>query len=245
MTEKDELPKQKSYTENEGVRFFGEIKELLSGSEVEKIQTTPASILHVSRHLKKLNPEARKKILSFEGVTDDFITAQLQTVGSKFHEKIDDPYKLLKVCHQALRDKISGAEKIPWLYSKEVDEFEAIIKIELSPEQKQSLGLNPNEYAGDVSVIEITPEIENQITKEQRGKGEKKDHIEVNVISGVDLPETDTLIISLKKKNQDSPPELYTAYTGIIAPSLPRKEEQSEEEFSYNKSWWDNHAFIK
>lgn len=244
MSERKELPTNQPYIENEGIRFFGEQKGSLTETEAEETTTTPDSILHITRHLKSVSPEAKKKLLALD-VTDDFIEAQLDSAGSKFHEKINDPYKLLEVCQKAVKDKLSGGEEIPWIYSKEADEFEAKIKVEVSPEQKQALGLNPDEYAGDVSVIEITPEIENQITKEQRGKGEKKDHIEVNVISGVDLPETDTLIISLKKKRQEDAPEFYTAYTGIIAPDLPRKEEQSEEEFEYNKQWWDQHAFIK
>ena len=244
MTEKNELPHQKSYTENEGVRFFGEIKEWLSKLEAKQIEATPASVLHIIRHLKSLSPEAKNKLLALD-VDEDFINAQLESIGSKFHKKINDPYQLLEVCQEVIQEKVNNGAEIPWIYSKEAGEFEAKIKIEFSTEQKQALGLDPDEYTGDISVVRITPEIENQVTKEQRGQGEEKDHIEINVISGIKPPETDTLIISLKKKGSEDLPQFYTVYTGILSPSLPRAEEQSEEEFKYNKSWWSSYAFIK
>ena len=107
------------------------------------------------------------------------------------------------------------------------------------------LGLEPDEAFGDQSLVEITPEIQDKVQRVQRGRGEAKDQITVNIIEGIKPPEADLIIVTLKKESKEAPPVVYTVFTGMRTPSLPRREEQSEEEFEYNREFWDRHAFIK
>ncbi len=86
---------------------------------------------------------------------------------------------------------------------------------------------------------------ENFHLQEQRGKGEAKDRIVVNVIEGLEPPTTDTLVIVLKMQPGSHQPEFYSTYTGINSPKLPRPDEQSPEELAYNREWWGRHAFVK
>jgi len=240
---------QPQWIEIDGIRFYNETESQVSQSETKQIIVTPASLLHVTRHLTNLSLEARRLLLAIKTspdgrvVNEQLINKQLSATGSKFNPKINNPEELLRQCKQIVAKVIESGQVASWL--KENDEFlSAHLKISLNPEQKQLLGLNTDEPTGDIRVVPITKELQSKVRQEQRGKGEKSDQIIINVISGIEPLPTDNLIISIKKPTSGNPPEFITAYTGIIVPYLPNLD-QSTKELAYNKDWWSRHAFIK
>jgi len=249
----NKLRQEKTYIESEGIRFYGELRRFLSAQEIERAVSSPESILHVTRHITCLSPNARKKILKLtiiDGgekikVNDAFIDAQLQSIGSKFNEKINDPFKLLENCRAIAMEQIKEEIEIPWIYNSRIDEAVAKIKVRLSDGQKQKLGILSSEFVGNLSVVKVTSEIRQHLQKEQRGKGEKKDRVKINVVEGIDKPLTNDIVIAFKKHGLHEQPEFYTVYTGILTALIPRQEEQSDEEFLYNTGWWENYTFIK
>ena len=110
---------------------------------------------------------------------------------------------------------------------------------------KAELGLLPGEMLGTGSVIPITPELASRVSKERRGKGEVRDQIVVNVINSMAPPETDQLIIAIKRPKSTGRIEFYSTYTGIDSANLPRPLEQNPDELAYNQAWWEAHAFVK
>ncbi len=234
------------------IRAYGEPAGVLDTEEVSKIQKTNEGILHVTRHLTHLSDKARSKLVGMEiaegGTTvttdDKFVDEQLKSKGSKFNKKITDPDLLMDTCIHVLEEKIRKGEEIAWIASP-AGPLRARIQVDVSADLKEVFGLEASELLGTASVTEITPDIASQIKKEQRGQGEQRDRIEINVLEADEAPQTDNLIIELQKETPDSPPIFYTAYTGILAPQLPRAEQQSPEELAYNQEWWDRHTFIK
>lgn len=235
------------------MRTFGEKIRNVEQKDIESIETPTESILHVARHLKRLSSEIKEKLIgkkTSDGekeiiIDESYLERQLKSTGSKFNEKLGNPEALIGFAKNILREKVEKSEEIPWFNNAKTGEKRSDLEIKITDDQKKILGLDPEDKLGTLSVIEITPEIEDKIKKEQRGKGELKDQIIVNTIENITPPETDNLIISIKTPPRQEKPVFYTMYTGILAPSLPRKEEQIEEEFEYNKKWWDKHAFVK
>ena len=240
------------YMENDGIRIYGEKVRDVELSDIESMIVPQEAILHVTRHLNELTSDARLKLvgkqIEDEGTTimidEEFINKQLESAGSKFNNKISDPEIIIAICRDMIFEAIDS-NNIAWMKNSQTGEMTARFQIEMEDKHKEMLGLNSEEMLGTASVIGITSEIQGQVERELRGKGEVKDQIEINVIRNIPVPETDNLIVVIKKEDELSEPYFYTTYTGVLAPSLPRPEEQSSDELEYNRDWWDGHAFIK
>jgi hypothetical protein len=244
---------QPAYVEMAGIRFFGEQSDPVKPEEVDNLKITDGNRLHISRHLNSLSPEARTTLLTLKtrqggiekAVDDDFLNAQLKTKGSKFNEKITNPEIVMEVCREIIKKQISQGSEIVWIKYPNNDAYFTDIEVIVDEEIKRKLGLNKDDSLGTAPVVEITPEIAGLVKKELRGQGEQKDQIEVNVIEGMAQPETDKLIIEIKKNGQTGQTFFGTAYPGIIAPGFSNPEKQSPDEAEYKREWWGKHAFIK
>ncbi|MFA5107002.1 MAG: hypothetical protein WC497_01600 [Patescibacteria group bacterium] len=241
-----------SSVEVNGVRVFGEKAGRVEPREIDEIASRTDLLLHLTRHLASLSPEAKQRLCELRvrvgqemrPVDDAYLAKQTETAGSKFHPAVDDPYKLIDFCVEKLRQMVSDESEIPWV-RLETGEWRATLQIPITPEDKAEFGIPSGESFGTASVVEITPELQARVEKEARGKGEAVDGITVNVIRGMPEPPSDNLIVVIRKRNEGEPAQLYTAYTGVPAPALPRPDKQSPEELSYNSEWWEKHAFIK
>ncbi|MBU1951585.1 hypothetical protein KJ733_01580 [Patescibacteria group bacterium] len=240
------------YIESDGVRIYGERAQIVELSDVELLKIPQEAVLHVTRHLTELSGEVRERLIGTqiddEGKTvivdKEFISVQLESAGSKFNDKISDPEILIAVCREMMIEEVNAGQ-VSWIENSATGEMTAKFQAEPGDKYKEMLGLGSEEKLGTTSVVEITPNIQGQVEREPRGKGETKDQIEVNVVRGIPAPKTDNLIIVIKKQSKDSEPYFYTAYTGILAPSLPRPEKQSPDELKYNQEWWEKHAFVR
>lgn len=235
-----------------GVRVFGELAGQVETDEVRDIKAPPEVVLHITRHLAVLSPEAKNSLCQFSisgsgnerPVDDAHLQMLLDSAGSKFHRAIDNPSTLIEFCREKAIQAVIAQADIPWV-RLETGALRATLQIPITVEDKARFGIPPEDSFGTASVVEITPELEASVEKEIRGKGDTADNITVNVIRGMSEPPSDNLIIVIQKDTEKEPARLYTAYTGIPAPALPRPGAQSPEQLSYNSEWWDRHAFIK
>ncbi|MFA6272791.1 MAG: hypothetical protein WC693_06940 [Patescibacteria group bacterium] len=248
----DDSKGQDHFFEVDGVRVYGERIGSVTAEELEQLEVSTENVMHIVRHFTGLSDESRGKLVGQELqngeelqiINETFINAQLESTGSKFNGKLDDPELIVQLCRNLMVQSVQSGRDIAWVKEPGGD-FSAKLQVEIPAEMKKQIGINEFEKLGTSSVIPITPGIAGQVKKEQRGRGEIKDLVQINVIEGIPSPKTDTLIIEIKKRDENATPYLYTAYTGTLAPSLPRPEKQSAEELAYNQEWWDRHAFIK
>ncbi len=237
-----------------GERIYGTRVRDLEPDDLEKLKLTPDALLHVTRHLVTLFPEARAQLLGLQrtdenGAThpidDGFVAAQLAAAGSKFHPSVQDPEKVIAWAMEQFAQALREGKKLPWVESLATGERSVSMTVTATADDKRFLGIPPGESMGNGSVIPVTPELAPRVVQEQRGKGEAKDRIVVNVITGMDAPPTDQTILVLKQVKATGQYEFYTAYTGVNSPKLPRPGEQQPDELAYNQAWWDRHTFVK
>lgn len=242
-----------SYFEQNGIRYYSERVRPVDQLDIDQLETSTASLVHIARHLTSLSPKAKARLIGQpipekEGeiiINDDFLDRQLATAGSKFHPAVTDLEELAAFCLKKIQEIVAAGPAVDWQKDESSPKLTADFVIEANAEDKQQFGIPNGEYFGTASLIEITPEIAGQVVAEQRGQGQSVDNLTVNIIRGITVPQTDNLIISLRRNNVNAPPYLYTAFTGISTPPFPRPEEQLPEEYQYNKDWWSRYAFIK
>lgn len=248
-----EVVPQPVFFEQDGIRYYVEQVRSVKLSDFDKLRVSPESLVHIARHLIKISPEAQKRLIgqSFQDgdqervIDDSFLDRQLETVGSKFHSDIVDPEKLTDFCIRKIRDLVETGQGPVWTRNLQTGVLSANFQVVVSPEDKKFFGLKEEDKFGDCSLIKINPDIADLVTVEQRGAGQAVDRINVNVVRGIDLPLTDNLVITLRQKDENSPPVFHTAYTGITTPPFPRPSSQSPEELKYNQEWWSKHTFVK
>ena len=241
---------EKSTTNNpyvlvEGVRLYGEARGTVAAAELDHLEITSATILHITRHLAEVSPAVRarlKELSSSEQLIDDaYIDTQLAVAGSKFHPQIQDPWQLIECMCSWLK---TASAPVTWIYEASRQLKVAHYYLHISAEQKAVLGLAPEEYLGTLGVVLLTEENRPRVQQELRGKGEVADRIQVNVLREEPMAWTDHLCIDLGWKDGRDAPELGSTYTGIITPAFPAKGTQSDEQYAYTKDWWDHHAFL-
>lgn len=200
------------------------------------------TILHLTRHLSKLSPESKQKILAFSDmeVSEALLNNLLNTLGSKFHPKVNNPFLLADFCI-TIAENYLNKNALNWKdgENKQYTEFEYLV----TQKDKNQFGLSKEDSFGTGSVIEIPAEELPNVKKEIRGKGENVDQLEVNVLYGIPPQETDNLVITLGKTDQGI--SLLSAYTGILAPPFPGKFNQTPEQEAQSKAFWSKHAFLK
>jgi hypothetical protein len=253
MSETHEFPPVTPWVDVGGERIYGTHVRDLEPKDLEHVEITPDALLHVTRHLVSLSPDARTHLVQLKrtdtagthAIDDGFLDAQLAAAGSKFHGTLQDPRAVidwgLGRFAQALREGCT----LPWVESLTTGERSVALVITATEDDKRTLGIPPGEAMGNGSVIPVTPELAPRVVKEQRGKGEAIDRIVVNVITGMDAPTTDQTIIVLKQVKGSDVVEFYTAFTGVSSPKLPRADEQLPDELAYNQAWWNRHTFVK
>lgn len=237
-----------SYALIDGIRRYGETSPVTE-SDVAEFRRTPESYTHIVRHMKTLSEEARRRACSYtiedkgekKQVTPELIDQLLTTAGSKFNAQINDPLTIISFAEQHVQEKVKRREKLLWLKTPRNDYF-CYLATYISPAEKSFFQLNEDDDLGTCRVVKITDDIATRITERVRGTGEKTDEILINVVEDTPPP-SNTLIIVLHKPDISSPSNVYTAYTGIIAPPLP-SDTHTKEEYEYSKEWWSRHTFI-
>lgn len=231
-----------------GIRRYGETSPVTE-IDVRKFRRTPESYLHIIRHMRALSPAAEQLALSYtiidQGetklVTKELLTRLLTTTGSKFNKLLTDPTAIISFAEEHVQEQVKKRERLLWQKTPRGDYF-CYLAAYMTTLEKSFFHLAPEEPFGSCNVVAITEDMRSHLTERMRGTGEKDDHILTYTIEDVPPP-SNTLIIILYKPNIETPANVCTAYTGIIAPPLP-KHTQTPEEFLYNKQWWEKYTFI-
>ena len=176
-----------------------------------------------------------------EHVSRHFATAS--EPGGKFNAKVNDTEGFLKVLTEYLRAKI-GSDKLDWFHNEISGTDTASIILTADTKLKSLFGILPDEPFGYDGVVEITKELEAQVTRKPRGNTDA-DRLEVNVVSGISPKPTDIFIVKVKKWADQKRIFISTAYPGNLSPFLPNKENQTEQEYQKSLDYWNKHAFIE
>ena len=236
----------------EDIRFFGDPEGKPTPDEVEKIDLSIDGELHLLRHFSTLSPAVMerligKKILNPDQtertIDEEYIQNQLKTAGAKFSQgqsNLDDPEKLLVIAKKLIQEHLG---ELTWLRKGKQKRF--ILRVELTPDLKRTLGLDPEEPLGFGNLVEIDEELKDKIYKKNRGQNEATDQITRNFVKIENVPTTDGLVLVIQKLDDQENPYLFSMHPGLLTPSFPNRMFQSEEEFEYNHSFWSKHAFIE
>lgn len=130
------------------------------------------SILHIIRHLQAISAEAKQKLLGkkyHDGVkeqeiTEEYLEAQLKSVGSKFNIKISDPERIIE-CAKKILEQQTAKGVLEWLNNPKTTQREAMVKIRIAEAMKKELGLEEDDLLGDATVVEINDHNQQQIKK--------------------------------------------------------------------------------
>lgn len=238
--------------QQEEFRIFRNVIGQVTTSEIEALQPSLESVLHVIRHLQSISSKVEEKLIgqkantgaSIITIDHQYLATQLRVAGSKFHKIIDDPWTVIDLCCQRVIKEIATGKSLPWYEDTQAKVQTALLTVRANAAEKQALGIPPNEFLGNVGVVEINDKLAPYVQQELRGEGEVTDRIPVNVIKGCQAPETDDYCVYLVRSPLDHACDFGTAYTGVDTPSLPRTDDQTAEEFAYNQQWWNRYAFV-
>lgn len=242
------------WIEERGVRVWGRRVRAIEVDDLKRAEVPLKTDLHIIRHLVAVSSEVRMRmngarLIEEDGedrsIDDAFLDAELATAGSKFNAVIRDPETVVQFARACAMARVEAGEAFFWIEHPKTKQQFARMAFSITEAEKMSLGISHGESLGTLSVIPLTPDLVSRVRKELRGGGEERDRIEVNMIEGVRPPLTDKLVLVLVRLSPDAPVEMYTIYTGILAPYLPRRGEQTDEEFTYNQAWWNEHVFVK
>lgn len=242
------------WVEERGVRVWGRRVRGLEVRDLERAEVPLKTNLHIIRHLARIAPHVRARFVGARLIEEDgeersiddaFLDAELTAAGSKFHPVIVDSETIIQFARSRAVESIGGGEMVYWIEHPKTKQQRARMALVATSGDKRALGIPEGETLGTLSVVPITPELAPRVRRELRGTGEERDRMEVNVIRGMEPPPTDELVLELVRLSPDAPVEIYTAYSGILAPHLPRRSEQTAAEFAYNQAWWDKHVFVK
>ncbi|HEX9503350.1 MAG TPA: hypothetical protein VF974_03455 [Patescibacteria group bacterium] len=191
--------------------------------------------VHIIRHMVALSSEVLNKIHAL-GISNSEIAELMKTPGSKFNEKINDPWKLTDAI-----ESLINHDALVW--EKENGKLRAKQESLASNETKKALGLSEKDPLGYSYVVKITQELKDKVKQQIRGSSDIGDKVLINVIEGVEPKPIDTLVVHLVKENNSI--FIESLYPGFDTPALPNESEQTVEEYSKNKEFWDNYAFIR
>lgn len=252
MNEREQIEKgQLNYITIDGVKFFGEVGEAVKPEEIENIKPTLDNELYILKHYNNISEEERERLLGKEAfvngkkivVDESFINGQLRTAGSKFNSSIEafsTPEKALELAKKYLLKKIEEGENLQWLIKGKARDL--VTFIDINNEIKEAEGIPLDQKIGASPLVEITPELAENVASEMRGEN---DRYNVNKIKGMPAPEIDKLIIALRWYPGQDAPKFNSLYPGLVAPAFPNKERQTPEEAEFNQKFWDQHAFIE
>lgn len=245
---------ESGWIEERGVRVWGRRMRALEVDDLKRAEVPLKTNLHIIRHLETISPKVRMRMCGARLIEEDgeersiddaFLDAELATAGSKFNAAIDDPETVVQVMRASATARVGAGDTVSWIEHPKTKQWRARLAFSVDEAEKQLLGIASGQTLGSLSVVPLTPRLAPRVRRELRGSGEERDRIEVNVVHGISPPLTDEMVFELVRLSLDAPVEIYTAYTGIVAPHFPRRREQTDEEFLYNQSWWDKHVFVK
>ncbi len=212
----------------ENIRVFGKKGAQLTSKQIESIQPTLSTQLHMVRHFKSL-PEEYLKTLK---LNDEESQRLLKTKGSNFYsdlEFVSNPLAVIASVKQHTLEMANNGE---------------LFWIEKKSRKFCLFSIDYDQQVGDcglVKISELTQELQKKIKVEKRGDAQG-DNYEIKTLKHAMVP-TNHVIVELFF-TYDQNVEIGTAYPGIMAPDQPDKSGQSKEEYEYNCQFWEEHVFI-
>lgn len=240
----------------DGVKIFATRQRNVVSADARIISIPPERELPLLRHFSALDKDTEDEFLGVSRsflhprltVTKEQLENFLHTAGSKFNPRLNDfdtvISKLLSFLEMALEKNIA----VPWIeYNSDPGRWHAEIAFMVSLEQKSLLGLTAQDSVGTQGGMLITDDLKPFIHQEPRGSGDPADRMIMNIIQGVVPPQTDIVTVNLLYEPEIFKTTLLSLYTsdGRFSPPFPNAAQQCAEEYNYNKTWWDRHAFFR
>ncbi len=225
--------------------IFGESYSKMILNELDKLQINATTEFHVLRHFSYVDPGYAKTLIGREYfyydhnkgkfvksiITLDDIQDALNTKGTKFFNDvkgIENPKKLLECIKAHLEEKIKQQE-VGWIQKKNRRTSMFMIKYD------QEVG-----WDSMVPISSLTKEEQERIKIIPRSEHEGDKSLEINTITGVE--KKSTRFISVEIDETDALPFYsITAYPSEMGPDFPNLE-QDQEEYEYNKKYWDGYV---
>lgn len=233
----------------DGVRVYGDRCGEVSVAEVESIQATSRSEFHLARHYSSLPEEYigalvgqefeyfdyRKQAYKKKTITSEDVEAAFGTQGSKFFPDmpgLETPARLIEFIKAEAAQK-AAAGGLEWFTSK-------------GPYKKAIFTIECDQDVGTLGVVKLSDlkgEQKDKVERQPRGKLAGEEFM-VNVVKDMEPPTTGKIVVEIRSYDRDEGAvEVATAYSGIVAPSFPR-DEQDEEQREYCERFWSEHAFV-
>lgn len=216
-----------------GIKFWGvDVGEVLPG-EIDQISSPPDSILHLLRHLVQVPDSWSQQMIAGGVTTLEFIQEQIRMPGSKWNVQAGllTPEDVILFSQNLLRENKQG---LRWVGRGQIN-FCYLAHQMTVEEKAKLLGCSvPMGKKGIVFLQEIPKGL--QVTQHFNRGG----NINVVVMA---LLDTDEVVITLARRNTGII-QIYSAFPGILTPPVPRQG-QEEDEFKYNKQFWQKYALIE
>lgn len=216
------------YIEIENMRVYGKKGSQLSQKQIESIQPTHSTQLHMVRHFKTL-PEDYLNSLNLD---DEEAKRLLKTKGSNFYSDLEIVSNPLAVIASVKQHALEMAKKGELFWIEKKSRKFCLFSIDYD---------KPVGDCGLVRISELSKELQKNIKVTKRGDAHG-DNYEIKTLKHSMVP-TNHVIVELFF-TYDQNVEIGTAYPGIMAPDQPDKSEQSKEEYEYNCKFWEEHVFL-
>jgi len=178
---------------------------------------------HLLRHFSRTDAVYLETFVRQSGYSKEEISAQFAFSGSKFYiDFADNPLKLFEIISGCLeKGSFSRSESgIRNIYTFHFDR---------------------SNYPDGIGSCNLVPL--NELSAEEKGlmRYEKRGHLHMTIISGVQpRPAWEMHMVMIKGIT----PAITTIFPGTYAPPLPDATLQNKKEYSFNKSFWENHGLI-
>ncbi len=232
------------YINIHGIRIFGTRLGKVKAVEMATIQPTASAEFHIARHYTSLVSEYRATLigkphryfdtqtrqLASAIITETAIDLALQTRGSKFNTNAPTPHELIfEVREEAIKRAEVG--KLTWL------DCGFTISTFFSIEFPETVG-----ETGTISMAHLKNDPSITLKRERRG-GTAEDQVDFWVAYGAKRTPTNWLSAQIGYFKTAPEIGVLTAFPGLPVPDYPFQGQMIEER-TYNKDYWDRHAFV-
>jgi len=228
------------YVVIEEKEIIGSWGDIISPEEIEQVEISIGTIVHLIRHYRTLETNYRESLidkdyLSYkdgvvqrERVSSEGIDTLLMTKGSKFLPDFMNPGNLASYCKAEAKNRAEKNE-IRWI--KQCGKLLCLFVVHFS----ESIG-----HEGVISISELSEREQASLQREIRGQS-SEDQIIVNY-----LPREASLVASLVVviSKDTSGVRLCSAYPGRVVNPFPNSTTQSLSEFEICQAEWEQLVFL-
>lgn len=231
----------------ENIFLFGESIRDVVPTDLDCVVANPTNEFHLLRHFMRTTKEYERtllgqpyeyydpetKVFKSSTLVEHDLAAAYQTTGTKFYPGVsglETPRRLITLIRHELSKRVVRRD-MHWIVSPH--------------RQVLQLSLSCPEAVGDqdLVVIEDLPVASRErVQRVVRGGHAGERATMIQTVTGIAKQSTRNIAVEIQLVRGRSTAFL-TAYPGELSPSFPANG-QDPEEYGYNKSFWDQRAFI-